>query len=168
MGKAGIKQGEEVVNRLVDPPGIRMAVQVMACIACGSEANATCTCGVAYKPKSVRATEAVKAHPEKSDRALAEEIGVGRSTIQRARQSGGPCGPPERESPERVGRDGKNYPTTAKPRPIPPKPRTVESNPVGAIKEQIKTLFLELDYEHRGEVLDDLDRIYVEEGADRE
>jgi hypothetical protein len=45
------------------PPAIKVAVQRMICTSCGSEANATCSCGVAYVPKSQRATEAIKADP---------------------------------------------------------------------------------------------------------
>ena len=47
------------MNRLIDPPAIKIAVQRMACTSCGAEANATCTCGVAYVLKSVRAAEAM-------------------------------------------------------------------------------------------------------------
>jgi hypothetical protein len=38
-------------------------------------------------PKSVLATEAIKANPKKSDREIAAEIGVGHATVSRARQS---------------------------------------------------------------------------------
>jgi hypothetical protein len=54
--------------------------------------------------RDTRALKAVVANPGKSDRALAMECGVGRTTIQRARKSGGP-----HEPPERVGKDGKTY-----------------------------------------------------------
>jgi hypothetical protein len=89
----------------------------MCCTACGAEANATCTCGVAYVPKSVQAAEAIATNPEKSDRAIAAELGVGRTTVQRARKEVARDGPPELD--ERVGRDGKRYsatrPTTTEP-----------------------------------------------------
>lgn len=55
--------------------------------------------------KSVRAAEAIKANPGKSDRAIAADVGIGLGTVQRARQElGDPYG-----SPDRVGRDGKSY-----------------------------------------------------------
>jgi hypothetical protein len=57
----------------------------MVCTCCGAEVNAACSCGVAYVPKSVRAAEAVKANPEKSNRAIAEEIGVDHKTVGKAR-----------------------------------------------------------------------------------
>jgi len=47
---------------------------------------ASCNCGVDYKPKSVRAADAVKANPEKSDRAIAKEIGVSQPTVSKARK----------------------------------------------------------------------------------
>lgn len=75
------------INRLLDPPEIKLAVQRMACTACGAEANASCTCGVAYTPKSVRAAEAVKANPEKSDRAIAADLGVSHVTVGKARKA---------------------------------------------------------------------------------
>jgi hypothetical protein len=95
------------MNRLLDPPAIKVVVQRMACTACGAEANAACTCGVAYKPKAVQAAEAIAATPEKSNRAIAEETGLSEPTVRRARAS---CDAPE---PETVtGRDGKIYPAT--------------------------------------------------------
>ena len=54
--------------------------------------------------KSVRAAEAIKANPEKSNRSIAAEIGVGLETVRRARNLDDPYG-----SPERIGRDGKSY-----------------------------------------------------------
>jgi hypothetical protein len=95
------------VSRLPDyltPPAIEVAVQRMVCTACGSETNATCTCGAAYVPAAQRAAEAIKANPGKSDRAIAADIGVNQSTVSRARQSGDAPA-----SPERTGRDGKQY-----------------------------------------------------------
>jgi hypothetical protein len=56
-----------------------------------------------YKPKAVRARRAVEANPEKSNRAIAEEIGVDEKTIRKARA--------DLSAPESVtGKDGKNYP----------------------------------------------------------
>jgi hypothetical protein len=98
------------MNRLIDPPGIRMAMQRMACTACGAEANASCTCGVAYVPKAIRAAEAVKASPEKSNRAIAADLGVDKETVRKARSRGD-------QSPPAVviGQDGKSYPATKPP-----------------------------------------------------
>jgi hypothetical protein len=80
---------------------LKMSVQRMVCTSCGSEANASCNCGVPYKPKALRAAEAIKANPEKSDRAIAAELGIDHKTVGKVRGDNSP--------PERVGRDGKTY-----------------------------------------------------------
>jgi hypothetical protein len=89
---------------------IKMSVQRMVCTGCGAEANASCNCGLNYVPKSVRAAEAVKANPEKSNRAIAAETGVSEPTVLRARQDAGASHDAPDE--ERVGRDGNSYPAT--------------------------------------------------------
>jgi len=54
-------------------------------------------------PARQRAAEAITANPEKSDRSIAEDIGVGHQTVGRARKiQTGPSGPVAR-----VGKDGK-------------------------------------------------------------
>jgi hypothetical protein len=83
----------------------------MICTGCGVEANASCNCGVAYTPKIVRAAEAIKANPQKSDRAIAAEIGVHHSTVQEARKVADHP-PPD----ARVGLDGKSYPAKNTPK----------------------------------------------------
>lgn len=82
---------------------IPMSIQRMVCTGCGAEANASCNCGVSYMPKAERAREAVKANPEKSDRAIAKEIGVDHKTVGTARKelTG------ENSPVERIGLDGK-------------------------------------------------------------
>lgn len=79
-----------------------LAVQRMVCTGCGAEANASCNCGKTYVPAAVRAAEAVKANPEKSDRAIAKEIGASPTTVGKARELsiGG-------QLAERIGLDGK-------------------------------------------------------------
>lgn len=52
---------------------------------------------------SKRSDAAVAANPEKSDRAIAADIGVHKNTVARARKVTGPQGPVEK----RVGKDGK-------------------------------------------------------------
>lgn len=84
---------------------ISMAVQRMVCTGCGSEANASCNCGVSYVAKSLRAAEAIKANPQKSDRAIAAYIGVSHETVSKARREA----PVNELTPEREGRDGKSY-----------------------------------------------------------
>jgi hypothetical protein len=80
-----------------------ISIQRMICTGCGAEANAPCNCGVSYVPKVVRAREAIAANPEKSNRAIAEEIGADEKTVRKARA--------DQSAPESVtGKDGKNYP----------------------------------------------------------
>jgi hypothetical protein len=84
---------------------IKMNIQRMVCTGCGSEANASCNCGVSYVAKSVRAAEAIKANPGKSDRAIAADIGISHPTVAKARAELGGNNLP----PERTGQDGKSY-----------------------------------------------------------
>jgi hypothetical protein len=66
----------------------RSAKAQLRCSACGADATASCDCGVAYLPAGKRAEEVVAANPEKSDRVIAEEIGVGsRDSQSRAPES---------------------------------------------------------------------------------
>jgi hypothetical protein len=66
------------------PPIIRLATGVAGgnCVL-GNLSD----CGVSYLPAGKRAEEAVAANPEKSDGLIAEEIGVGKETVRRARKS---------------------------------------------------------------------------------
>lgn len=73
------------------------------CSSCGASARAGCNCGVAYVPAGERAAAAVAANPEKSDRAIAAEIGVSHPTVGKVRKATGKLFPVEK----RTGRDGK-------------------------------------------------------------
>src|ERR1700722_7465044 len=84
------------------PTVIKMSIQRMICTDCGAEANASCNCGVAYQPKSLRAADAIKANPQKSDRAIAADLGISAMTVNRARGV-------TDVTPERTGLDGKIY-----------------------------------------------------------
>jgi len=106
---------------------IKMSIQRMVCTGCGAEANASCNCGLNYTPASIRAAEAIAANPEKSDRAIAADIGVHHTTVGRIRNAGGASAPPEQSAddlspvadatPEkRIGRDGKSYSATKRKR----------------------------------------------------
>jgi hypothetical protein len=54
--------------------------------------------------KSVRAAEAIKANPQKSDRAIAQEIGVSAMTVGRVREAAGVTN----VTPARTGQDGNS------------------------------------------------------------
>jgi len=68
-------------------PAYKISVVQLQCTMCGAETHASCSCGAIYRPKAQRAAEAVADHPEKSNRALAKEIGVSYETIRQARAS---------------------------------------------------------------------------------
>jgi hypothetical protein len=95
---------------VIKPPIVPSLDRRLACTACGASATASCDCGVAYAPAGARAAAAIAAHPEKSDRAIAAEEGIGRETVRRARKSTAPCG-----AVERIGLDGKTRKLPSKP-----------------------------------------------------
>jgi ParB family chromosome partitioning protein len=86
----------------------------MICTGCGAEANAACNCGVPYVTKAFRAAEALKVNPEKSNRLIAEEIGVDEKQVRREREKLGA----DMSAPVEmvIGKDGKSYPATSPPR----------------------------------------------------
>jgi hypothetical protein len=61
--------------------------RILQCPKCGATTGATCNCQVDYKWVSPgeRARKAIETNPEKSDREIAEAVGVSRETIRRAR-----------------------------------------------------------------------------------
>ncbi len=73
------------------------------CSSCGVDAG--CNCGAPLMSKAQLAAEAVAADPQKSNRAIASEIGVNESTVREARPSA--AGHPAAET--RTGLDGKQY-----------------------------------------------------------
>lgn len=78
------------------------------CAACGtlSEVRPSCGCGAnfEYVSPGELAAKAVKDNPEKSNRAIADDLGVGSNTVRRARQATAPNGAVDGK---RTGRDGK-------------------------------------------------------------
>jgi hypothetical protein len=144
------------MSRLPDhlnPPAIKINVQRLACFDCGSETNATCTCGVAYLPKAIeRVAEYDQANPGQSTRQAAADLGTTSTTVSKARRA-------NRFAPETVtGRDGKSYPAT-KPAAAPRRRSEAERDPRRAIINQIVELFQALDNAGRDEVQDLLDGI---------
>jgi hypothetical protein len=82
-------------------PQIQTALQ---CSACGAAGTGSCDCGAPYVAKKDRAAAAISKNPEKSDRAIAAELGMSHQTVMRAREATGPDGPVDQP---RVGLDGK-------------------------------------------------------------
>lgn len=81
----------------------KLSSALMQCTACGASAEAACDCGAPYMPAGERAAQAIEANPGMSDRAIAEQIGIGHQTVGRARKATGPYGPVAK----RTGKDGK-------------------------------------------------------------
>ena len=103
----------------------------IVCSKCGAKAKPGCQCGVAYVPAHVFAAKAVAAHPEKSDRTIAKEIGVSDKTVAKARKATA-----EKSAvAKRIGRDGKA-------RKLPNKRMTPEAaNAMRARAEAVARLF---------------------------
>jgi hypothetical protein len=78
----------------------------LRCEECGAPGKAGCNCGARYIPANEYAAKAVAANPEKSDRAIAADIGVSDFTVRKARQSGASNHAPDK----RIGKDGKKQP----------------------------------------------------------
>src|SRR5690242_17274979 len=78
----------------------------LECLKCGASAEAKCSCGVGYQHirAGQRAEKAVMNNPEKSDRALAAEIGVSQPTVLRARRK---LADTNVSVEKRIGLDGK-------------------------------------------------------------
>ena len=102
------------MNNVVKMP-TRSKALALRCTACGVEASASCSCGVAYEPASAVAARALKANPTRSNRAIAEMVGVHPSTVDVIRKS--TAGFPAVE--KTIGRDGKERPATMPRRPKP-------------------------------------------------
>jgi hypothetical protein len=74
----------------------------MQCSSCGAAGIAACDCGAPYVPAATRAAKAIAANPNKSDRAIAADLGVDHKTVGKARKSTGDYSPVE----TRTGKDG--------------------------------------------------------------
>jgi len=76
---------------------------LLMCPQCQAKAQAKCDCGVGYVPAGDLARREVIRNPQKSDRAIAKQLGIAKDTVRRARTSTGANAPVEK----RQGRDGK-------------------------------------------------------------
>jgi hypothetical protein len=83
----------------------RTSTAGLRCSECGAATKATCNCGAIYISAGEYAAKAVAASPKKSNRAVADDLGVSRETVRRARKTAGTNVPPTR-----TGKDGKDYP----------------------------------------------------------
>jgi ribosomal protein L29 len=94
---------------------VQRVTRSLACSACGAAGEANCDCGAPYMPASVRAAKAITENPNKSDRAIAAEIGVSDRTVNRARGSTATHDAVEK----RVGADGRARKQPARPAGLP-------------------------------------------------
>jgi hypothetical protein len=82
-------------NNILRPAFVK-SIQRMECTKCGAEANASCNCGVKYKPVKECVREYDEANPGKSARAAAADLGVDPMTVHRARKAHVDQSTPER------------------------------------------------------------------------
>jgi len=96
---------------------VQQVNRAMECSSCGAAGIAACDCGAPYvTPAFVRAAKAIAASPNKSDRAIAAELGINQSTVSRAR----PRTDASASVDTRVGLDGKvRHMPQRKPKPKP-------------------------------------------------
>jgi hypothetical protein len=89
------------------------SVARLRCTKCGAQVDAACNCGAPYEyiPPGKLAERAIADNPEKSDRAIAKELGINNATVSRARNRAGVAN----ATPDKhVGQDGKSYPAKGK------------------------------------------------------
>jgi len=108
----------------------------LVCSACGAVGQGSCLCGAAYVPPGERAAKAEAANPKRSARAIADEAGVGKDTVRRARNSGGAHAPTDRV----IGKDNKSYPAKKRGRPR-KQERPHKSDPT--VQQQAAVMFLD-------------------------
>jgi hypothetical protein len=59
----------------------------LQCSQCGARASAACACGVPYVRPGVLIRRALEETPERSDSAIAADLGVNQTTVSRIRRS---------------------------------------------------------------------------------
>ena len=85
-----------------------MGNQTIKCTMCGADGHVGCEHGLgAYRPLAYFVAKAIEEHPEKSDRAIAEEIGVSKSRVNELRNELSGNRTVDAAPEKRVGRDGK-------------------------------------------------------------
>lgn len=112
-------------------------------------AVASCDCGAQYLKPDTLAKKMIKQHPDWGDQKIADEIGVARQTVRRAReQSGSPNGQPE----TRIGKDGKKYKAKKKKKP-PSQSAAPQSDGITIIQEPCEDCNTEEEHWQRSVML---------------
>lgn len=111
-----VDRAAQLIGKAVHHKGL------MRCVKCGQQAVCECGCGAPYasdqpwatrvepaeKPSAPtalqRAVAAIAAHPERSNRVIAQELGMGKDTVRRAREQHAPVDAPVEA---RTGADGR-------------------------------------------------------------
>jgi hypothetical protein len=91
------------------PPAKIPSIARLACSSCGAETDASCNCGAPYLPAGMRAAKAIAENPEKSDRAIAADIGVDHKTVGSVRAEAEANGeiPHKKDRRESTGRKAR-------------------------------------------------------------
>jgi hypothetical protein len=94
-----------------------MPMPKLFCFKCRAKAQATCRCRVTYVTAGAAADLALAEHPERSNRTIAEELGVDEGTVRKARARASTAENSAVGKKWRIGRDGKrrHMPTRTKP-----------------------------------------------------
>jgi hypothetical protein len=100
----------------------------LRCTGCGATTDAPCKCGLPYEllRPSVAAELRLKETPELSSRAIAQQLDIGKDTVNRKRAQVAQNAPPASKE-LRIGLDGKSYPVPEQPKePVWPPERDAE------------------------------------------
>ena len=75
-----------MTNLPITAPKETRAIATLVCTACGAPGEGSCGCGAPYVSPGQRAAEAIRQNPERSNVAIAEELGVDEGTIRYQRK----------------------------------------------------------------------------------
>src|SRR5690349_14415721 len=102
-----------MTNLPITAPKETRAIATLVCTACGAPGEGSCGCGAPYVSPGQRAAEAIRQNPERSNVAIAEELGVDEGTIRYQRKK---LTSEISDVQPRTGRDGKTRRMPRKPK----------------------------------------------------
>lgn len=108
--------------------------QLLECSKCGKTAAAPCGCDSPYLTPFERATKAIEADSDRSNSAIAADLGIAEATVRRAREAGSSKNEREEDgssgsAKKRTGKDGKKYPAKKRKKAKAKKPATRRKPP---------------------------------------